>query len=51
MSAVRSVYRKTARNVENIRSANVDNVVMTGRQITGNILITSEQGEKMSIEV
>lgn len=52
-SAVRSVYRKNARAVENIRDAVIQNLRVDNdtRALTGVIIATTENGENVSVEI
>lgn len=52
-SAVRAVYRKNARNVENIRDAVIQNLRVDNdtRALTGVIIATTEDGENVSVEI
>jgi hypothetical protein len=52
-SAVRSVYRKNARAVENIRDAVIQNLRVDNdtRAMTGIIIATTENGENVSVEI
>ena len=52
-SAVRSVYRKNARAVENIRDAVVQNLRVDNdtRALTGVIVATTEDGQSVSVEI
>ena len=50
MSKVRSIYRKTALAVENIKDVDTSGVVVDGREIGGSILITNEQSDTATIQ-
>lgn len=52
-SAVRSVYRKNARNVENIQDATIQNLRFDNdsRSLTGVIIATTEDGQNVSVEI
>ena len=52
-SAVRSVYRKNAKAVENIRDAVVQNLRVDNdtRALTGVIVATTEDGQSVSVEI
>lgn len=52
-SAVRSVYRKNARAVENIRDAVIQNLRVDNdtRALTGIIIATTEDGQNVSVEI
>lgn len=52
-SSVRSVYRKNARNVENIADAVVQNLRFDNdtRSLTGVIVATTENGQTVSVEI
>jgi hypothetical protein len=51
-SAVRSVYRKNARAVENIRDAVIQNLrVDENRALRGVIIATTENSENVSVEI
>jgi hypothetical protein len=51
MSAVRSVYRKTARAVDNIRNVNVNNIFRKQRSIAGFLTVENETGTTINIEL
>ena len=53
LAAVRSAYRKAARDVENIADAVVNDLAFTSetRALTGTILATTETGEQASVEI
>lgn len=52
-SAVRSVYRKNAKAVENIRDAVIQNLRVDNdiRALTGVIVATTEDGQSISVEI
>lgn len=52
-SAVRSVYRKNARAVENIRDAVIQNLRVDNdtRTLKGIIIATTEDGQNVSVEI
>jgi uncharacterized protein YegP (UPF0339 family) len=52
-SAVRAVYRKNARAVENIRDAFINNLRVDNdtRTLNGVIIATTEDGQNVSVEI
>ena len=52
-SAIRSVYRKNAKAVENIRDAAIQNLRVDNdtRALTGVIVATTEDGQSVSVEI
>ena len=52
-SAVRAVYRKNARAVENIRDAVINNLRVDNdtRTLNGVIIATTEDGQNVSVEI